>query len=118
MKLLIVDDDPGISQMLSRVFSVDGYEVETASTGAKALETLASGNIGLALVDYHLDDMEAPAILEKTKENNWDIPIIVMSGLGEQEDTAQVLQQGAVALLDKPFDLMEIRGLVRDNMKT
>jgi len=118
MKLLIVDDDPGISQMLTRVFSVDGYEVETTSSGAEAIEALASGNIGLALVDYHLDDMEAPAILEKAKENNWDIPIIVMSGIGEQEETSLVLEQGAIALLDKPFDLVKIRALVKDNMKT
>lgn len=117
MKLLIVDDDPGISQMLTRIFSADGYEVETLATGIEAMEVLATGTVGLALVDYHLDDMEAPAILDKANEKGWDVPIIVMSGLGEHEETAKVLEQGAIALLDKPFDLMKIRSLVKENMR-
>jgi len=116
MKLLIVDDDSGICLMLSRVFRVEGYSVQVASTGAEALEVLNREPIDLVLLDYHLADMDATAILGEARERGWEVPMIVMSGLGDHEVGGPALEYGAVEVIDKPFDLDLVRKMVKENV--
>ena len=117
MRLLIVDDDSGICLMLSRVFSADGHSVQVASTGAEAFEVLNREPIDLVLLDYHLDDMDATAILGEARERGWEVPMIVMSGLGDHAVGEQALEHGAVEVIDKPFDLDVIRKMVKENVR-
>jgi DNA-binding response OmpR family regulator len=117
MRLLVVDDDPGICRMLSRVFRADGYTVLSVASGADALDLLEQESADLVLLDYYLKDMEAGEILARAKERQWDVPMIVMSGMGERETAEKALQQGAVEIIDKPFDLADIRKRVKEHIR-
>jgi len=116
MKLLVVDDDPGMCRMLVRVFRADGYTVLAVGSGAEALDLLGRESVDLVLLDYYLKDMEAGEILARARERQWEVPMIVMSGTGERETAEKALQQGAVAILDKPFDLADIRRRVKEHI--
>ena len=117
MKLLIVDDDPGICQMLTRVLRSDGCVVAVASSGAEAIDWLGREPADLVLLDYHLEDMEAPEVLARAQERGWEVPMIVMSGMGESEAVERARQGGAVEVIDTPFDLTAIRDLVKEHAR-
>jgi DNA-binding response OmpR family regulator len=116
MKLLVVDDDPGICRMLVRVFRADGYTVLAVASGAEALDLLGRESVDLVLLDYYLKDMEAGEILARARERQWAVPMIVMSGMGERETAEKALREGAASILDKPFDLADIRRRVKEHL--
>jgi len=117
MKLLIVDDDPGICQMLARVFRSDGCAVSVVARGKEAIEWLGRESADLVLLDYHLEDLDAVEVLAAARERQWDLPMIVMSGMGESETAEKARQAGAVEVVEKPFDLAVIRNLVKEHAR-
>lgn len=116
MNLLIIDDDPAICQMLARILPVDGYTVLSVPNGSAALEKLENENIDVVLLDYHLEDMTAEGVLDRMNELGSSIPVLIMSGMSDEEIQQGLLQQGARAVIEKPFDLIEIRNLLKKTL--
>lgn len=107
--VLIVDDEPAISQLLSILLSSHGYIPKVAVTGKQALEC-ASDNIDLILLDLLLPDLEGINICQKLKSNiqTRDIPIIIISGLQNKSDRVEGLYSGAEDYITKPFEPEEL----------
>ena len=114
MRLLVADDDPGIGSMLSRVLQAEGHTVLTASTGAAFQELMAKEKVDLALLDGQLGDMNALDLLASARVQEWDVPIVVISGLTEGQDAEGLLRAGAVRVIEKPFDIGLIRSVVQE----
>ena len=107
--VLIVDDEPAVSQLLTILLGSHGYSTKVACTGRQALETI-SPDIDLVLLDMVLPDSEGIKICQQFKSNSLtrDIPIIIISGNQNKSDRIESLYLGAEDYLTKPFEAEEL----------
>ncbi len=107
--ILIVDDEPAISQLLTVLLTSQGYATKMAATGREALEN-ASSNINLILLDMVLPDFDGIKVCQQLKSNSQsrDIPIIAISGKQNKTDRIESLYTGIEDYLTKPFEPEEL----------
>ena len=107
--ILIVDDEPAVSQLLTILLSSHGYSTKVAATGRQALEYI-SPNIDMVLLDMVLPDSEGIKICQQLKSNSQtkDIPIIIISGNESKSERIESLYLGAEDYLTKPFEPEEL----------
>jgi len=116
--LLLVDDDPTIIQVLSRILS-DYSSVRFATTGADALQLADEERPDLILLDAQLGDMSGLQVCEALKADLAlaDIPVIFVSSLQESELEVAVLEMGAVDFIRKPFNASQVTARVNMQLK-
>ncbi len=103
--ILIVDDEPAVSQLLTVLLTSQGYTTRTATTGRQALES-ASFPVDLILLDMMLPDFEGLKVCQQLKSNSHskDIPIIILTGHHSKTERIESLYLGAEDYLVKPFE--------------
>ncbi len=106
--LLVVDDEPRIVQLVSRVLVSQGHGVETASTGEEALLKAAAFNFDLVILDLLLPGINGHTVLRELLSRNSRARVLVLSALGDPEARAQCLRAGAVDYVAKPFALADL----------
>jgi len=96
-KILIIEDDPFLSEMYAAKFSQSGFQVETASDGKNGLEKIKTSGPDLILLDIVLPKMDGFEVLKKVKENSQlkKIPIILLTNLGQKDEVEKGLALGA-----------------------
>ena len=105
-KILIVDDDEGVQDLLSKFFKKKGYtDVRSATTGKEAILKVQEDIPNVVLLDLRLPDMDGRQILLKIKEINKDISVIIITGYADLEIARNILKEGAYDFIVKPFDL-------------
>lgn len=120
MRVLIVEDSDAICRMIEALVSARGYEVRSASTGAKGLEEAFAWKPHVMLLDINLpgsfDGLDVCAKLREDAQTK-DLPIIIISALNDDEVKRRAITAGANAYYEKPFSplalLKEIEGLAR-----
>jgi len=107
--VLIVDDEPAISELLTILLTSHGYTTKVAGTGRQALDCITP-NIDLILLDMFLPDAEGMKICQQLKSNSQskDIPIIIITGNQNKSDKIESLYLGAEDYLTKPFEPEEL----------
>ena len=107
--ILIVDDEPAVSQLLTILLTSHGYRTKVASTGRQALDSVTP-NTDLILLDMLLPDSQGMKICQQLKSNSHskDIPIIIISGQQNKSDRIESLYLGAEDYLTKPFEPEEL----------
>ena len=116
-KVLIVDDDAEIVELISEVLLRDGrFEVKTASSGYEAGIATEQFRPDAILLDYMLPDVNGNVVCQTIKKNPQfeDIKIIIVSGVIRQEEIDQLLKSGAEDFVRKPFAIEELTGKVTD----
>jgi len=108
-KILVVDDDPDIRQILLDRMSSFGYAVETAIEGCEALEALRRGGFDGMLLDVRMPKIDGLEVLRRTRQSHPDLPVVMVTALSVQELAAQAVTQGACACLIKPFDPVQLK---------
>lgn len=114
--LLIVDDDPTIVRSLQVNLEADGFDVLTASTGARALEWLERKVPDLMVVDLLLPDMHGFELCQKVK-SYLDIPIIMLTAVGKEDSMVQGLDLYAEDYVVKPFSYRELLARINRVLK-
>ena len=113
--LLVVDNDDGIRAALVRVLRRDGYRILTASSGAEALETLATNPVQVIITDQRMPEMSGTELLAIVRQMYPDTMRIVLSGYTELETVTDAVNRGSVfKFLTKPWDDELLRQHVRD----
>lgn len=107
MKILVVEDDPDISDLLKRVLESDGYEVEMATNSAGALRAVAEGAPDLVLLDVVLGGEDGRDLLVKLRQKS-DVPAVFLTGRGLEGDRIAGLRMGADDYIVKPFSRGEL----------
>ena len=111
-KVLIVEDDPGISRFLSTILSANHFDVITAKTGQEAWSLLTSHCPDLLLLDLGLPDMDGMKLI--TDVRGWSqMPIVVISARSHESDKVSALDAGADDYLTKPFGTSELLARIR-----
>jgi signal transduction histidine kinase len=104
--VLVVDDDEGNRDLLSRQLQRLGYSVVCAASGPEALTELKSRRFEVALVDFMMPGMDGLEVLERMKGDpvTHDVPVIMISALDEVSGVTRCIERGAEDYLFKPFD--------------
>ena len=102
-RLLIIDDEEGMLQMLSIVTSKAGYEVTLARNGEEGLAVLAKEPFDLILCDLKMPRLNGHEFLKKIKELGVEAPIVMMSAYAAIEDAVEAMKGGAYDFITKPF---------------
>lgn len=106
-RVLLVDDDPAIQRMLAFALALEGYEILTASDGLEATDVARANRPDVILMDVMLPEMtglEATCVLRRSRDTA-DIPILVLTALGGDQDVWSGWRAGADSYLTKPIDL-------------
>lgn len=115
-KIIIVEDDPGISKYLQAALRGHDYEPMLATGGKTALEMIASHCPDLLLLDLGLPDMDGSEIIRSVR--SWSrMPIIVISARSAELDKAAALDMGADDYLTKPFNPLELVARVKTQLR-
>ncbi len=115
-RLLIVDDDTEVQDMLRRYFVREGFEVSVANNGTEMREALARHAIDVTLLDLGLPG-EDGFVLTRQLRADWGGAVIIITGRGESIDRVVGLELGADDYVTKPFDLRELLARVRSVLR-
>ena len=102
--VLIVEDDPAISDLIAEVLTTGGIQPIRAYSGSEALLVLQRRHPDLILLDLMLPGISGEAVMERVP----DIPVIIVSARGEIDDKVDLLRSGAADYITKPFDTREL----------
>ncbi len=107
IRILVMDDDPEIRNVLDRFLSERGYEVETAADGEAGLEALRLNPPDVLLMDLEMPKLNGLEVLRRMKLERIDVPVITISGhpVAEELLGPDSLRLGAENFIHKPFDL-------------
>ncbi|MFQ5538379.1 MAG: sigma-54-dependent transcriptional regulator [Gemmatimonadota bacterium] len=120
-RILVVDDEQSIRDVLRQLFEYEGHEVHTAEDGAAALETAAEVHPDVVFLDVKMPGMDGLEILSRLREKDPAVPVIMISGHGTIDTAVEATRKGAYDFLEKPLDTdrllvtlrraLELRGL-------
>ena len=102
--VLIVDDEKNYPPILSAVLEEEGFETLTAYSGEEALSVLKDSDVDLVLTDMKMPSMDGIELLERIKEKDPGLPVIMMTAHGTVEKAVEAMQKGAYNYILKPFD--------------
>lgn len=104
--ILIADDSPSIRKFISFSLSMKGFEIIPAADGMEALEKLPKEKINLIITDLNMPNIDGFELIKtiRNSEEFKEIPIIILSSLGGNEDVNKGMSCGANSYLLKPFD--------------
>jgi DNA-binding response OmpR family regulator len=106
--ILLVDDETAITDNLAPLLRRAGYEVVVAHDGAQALARLRGGAPDLVVLDVLLPGMDGRAVLRQVRQERREVPIILLTQVGDSGERAMALEEGADDYLNKPFDPHEL----------
>lgn len=117
LRALVVDDEQSITQLISMALRYDGWEVETAETGAEAIDRVSSFDPDVAVFDIMLPDFDGMQLLSRVRAAGNDFPVLFLTALDSVADRVNGLTAGGDDYVVKPFSVEELiarlRGLVR-----
>jgi two-component system OmpR family response regulator len=112
-RILVVDDEPNIVDVIAMALRYQGFAVETAATGAQALSAVSSFRPHLMVLDVMLPDMEGFDVAERLGAQRADVPIIFLTARDATEDKIRGLTTGGDDYVTKPFSLEELVARIR-----
>jgi PleD family two-component response regulator len=118
-KILIVEDDLDLAEMLNAYFRVQGYNVITASWGEDGVKLVEEDLPDIAVLDIRLPDIDGYEVCRRIRKirKAQHLPIIFLTEKREREDKLSGLELGAVDYITKPFDIQELRLRVRNALR-
>jgi two-component system, NtrC family, nitrogen regulation response regulator NtrX len=114
--ILIIDDEKAIRKTLSEILSYEGYKIDEAGDGEEGFRKFKEKEYDVILCDIKMPKMDGIEFLEKAKEANPDLPIIMISGHGTIETAVEAVKKGAYDYISKPPDLNRLLITIRNAM--
>lgn len=106
-RVLIVDDEPLICDLLTRILGGEGLHLETAASGEEALAMLQQRKYALVITDLKMPGMNGMDLLQEIKQKHPEMPVIVITGYGTAETAVEAMRRGANDFIAKPFPELE-----------
>lgn len=108
MRILVVEDEPGISNFLKQGLEEEGYAVDVAEEGHRGLDLALSGVYDLLLLDWMVPGVSGIEICRQFKQHFPEVPVIFLTARDTVEETVFGLQSGANDFIKKPFHFVEL----------
>lgn len=113
-RILIVDDNPNMSSLLSEMLEVFDYESIRAGDGIEAIEKVEQNDFRLVITDMRMPKMSGLDLLRLIKVKRPELPVVVISGYALDEEGNSILSSMADGFLNKPFKMSDIEQLLKD----
>ena len=104
-RVLVVDDDPNVQEILREFLSAKGYEIITAGDGAEGLRRVKEERPHLILLDIQMPKMDGLEVLRRLREIDKEVSVIMITSVNEQEIARKAMELGAFDYIVKPLDL-------------
>lgn len=111
-RILVVDDEPKLVAFVRRALSADGFSVDAAMSGARALELIQEHDYELVVLDLLMHGVDGMTVLEEAVKYRPGLPILVLSALSDVESKVRCFEGGATDYVTKPFALAELRARI------
>ncbi|MCL6499440.1 MAG: sigma-54 dependent transcriptional regulator [Firmicutes bacterium] len=112
-RVLVVDDEENIRNLLSQILRQEGFEVETAADGATALRRASSGEFDLVLLDVRIPEKDGMEVLREIRREDPGAVVMIVTGYATLEMAVEAMRQGAFDYISKPFKKDELLLKVR-----
>ena len=112
--ILIIDDEKAIRKTLTEILAFEGHKIEEAADGEEGLKKFTEKSFDVVLCDIKMPKMDGIEFLEKAKQHNADIPIIMISGHGNIDTAVDAVKKGAYDYISKPPDLNRLLITIRN----
>jgi two-component system alkaline phosphatase synthesis response regulator PhoP len=116
-RLMVVEDEEHLAEVIADNLELEGYTVEVAVDGARALERIREEPPALVLLDVMLPGMDGFTVCDTLRREGRDVPILFLTARSSQDDRVRGLELGGDDFLGKPFDLRELMLRVRAILK-
>ncbi len=117
-RLLIVDDDPSLREFLEIFLAKEGYKVDSAETGLKALEMVKQGSYDLVITDVRMPGMDGVELLRQLKLLNAAMPVVLITAFASLDAAVDAMKEGAWDYLTKPFKIEELREVIENALSS
>ena len=114
--ILIIDDEKSIRKTLTEILNYEGYKIDEAADGEEGIKKFKEKNYDLVLCDIKMPRLDGIEFLEKAREINDEVPIIIISGHGNIETAVEAVKKGAYDYISKPPDLNRMLITLRNAM--
>jgi DNA-binding NtrC family response regulator len=111
-RILVVDDQESMRDMLADLLDMMGYESCTVESGSQALEKLIASEIDLVITDLNMPEMDGLELMKRIKARSPGMPVIVITGYGTFNTERQVLSDGADGYIPKPCTINRVQETV------
>ncbi len=108
MKILIIDDEKSIRNILKEIVELEGHEVATAANGKEGLDAAATSQFDLIFCDIKMEGIDGVEVLETLMREGTDAAVVMISGHGDIETAVECMRKGAYDFISKPLDLNRI----------
>ena len=116
-RILVVDDDENIRKTLTTILRNEGYTVDTAHDGKKAIKKTEASAYNVVLIDTRLPDMEGIELLSKLRSTKPKMRKIIVTGYPTLQNAVAAVNKGADAYVMKPFEVEKILQTIREQLK-
>ncbi|MFC1984913.1 response regulator transcription factor [Chloroflexota bacterium] len=106
-KILVVDDEETVRDLLQRILEESGYSIVTASNGYEALERFSQHKVDLVLLDIKMPGLDGFSVLEQIRKTS-NVPVIMLTAVKEKTTVRDTLSLGADDYVQKPFNQREL----------
>ncbi len=107
-RVLVVDDESSIRELLARTLALAEYDVDTAPDGRAAIERLRLGHYDLLITDLKMPGMDGLTLIREAKRLKADIPVIIITGFSTELSAIEAVNLGVVGYLTKPFRVPQV----------
>jgi excisionase family DNA binding protein len=107
-RVLVVDDESSIRELLQKTLALAEYEVDTAPDGRAALERLRLGNYDLLIADLKMPGMDGLTLIREAKRLKGDLPVIIITGFSTESSAIEAVNLGVAGYLTKPFRVPQV----------
>lgn len=117
-KILIIDDEVNVAQLLSKFLTRNGFDVQTASNGTAGMECLKNGEFNLVLCDFRLEDTDGREMLKNIKMQYPKTGVIIITGYSDIKMAVELIKMGAYDYITKPLYPDEILNTINKAIET
>lgn len=113
MRVLLVEDDPGLGSGLQQALKPEGYTVDWLTDGLQALQALETDSFDLVILDLGLPRLDGLSVLRQSRAQGKETPVLILTARDAVQDRIDGLDSGADDYLIKPFDMTELKARIR-----
>ena len=118
MRILVVDDEPRICQLIEELLKLEGYQIDVSFSGTDALEMIKQYNYQMLITDLKMPGIDGLELIQKAKEQNPEIRTIMVTGYTTVDTAVQSLRHGVDDYITKPFNIFELKKAVKQTLHT
>ncbi|HKQ60836.1 MAG TPA: response regulator, partial [Candidatus Polarisedimenticolaceae bacterium] len=107
-RILVIDDEQAIVQLVSDALSAEGHQVELAMSGREGVQLAVLSHFDMVLTDLGMPDMSGWEVASRIRKDSPDVPVVLVTGWGASIDEDEVRRHGVAAVVHKPFEIREL----------